>query len=195
METLEQHLASRHFDTKLHTAWLNNAERCATFPLWNLSGQLVGYQRYRPDADKLANNAIEGRYFTRVKEGRVGVWGLESWQLSNILYITEGIFDAAVITSQRVSAIAVLSCDLSQATRRWLWMVRKQRPVIVVCDGDASGLKLAKYGHTYVQCPPGHDLGSMDQQDANRLLIDSALTLYKQSPILFGKHEEIHNGF
>lgn len=173
MRTLTEHLADRHYDMNTHSAWLNDAERSVAFPLWNLSGQLVGYQRYRPDADKRKkNDPREGRYFTRIKEGKVGVWGLESWSFTNTMFVTEGVFDAARLTSKHVSAIAVLSCDLAQTTKSWLYVVRQLRPVVVVCDGDDSGLKLAKYGHRFYQMQKDVDLGSALQEDVDKLLED-----------------------
>jgi hypothetical protein len=35
--TVLQHLRSRHFDTELHTAWIDENEGVSAFPLWNLS--------------------------------------------------------------------------------------------------------------------------------------------------------------
>jgi hypothetical protein len=33
-------LKTRHMDLSLHTAWIDEVVGVATFPLWNLSGQL-----------------------------------------------------------------------------------------------------------------------------------------------------------
>lgn len=172
MENLREHLASRHLDMNVHQFWtleLPN-ERCVVFPLWNLSGQLVGYQRYRPDKDKVKDNdPREGRYFTRVKDGRVGVWGLESWNFSNTLYLTEGVFDAARLTEKGQSAIAVLSCDPPQSTRRWLSVVRRMRPVVAVCDNDEAGRKLTKFGHVSYTVQEG-DLGDASDETVNSVI-------------------------
>ncbi len=46
------HLHSRDLDTHLHTVWMSEIEGTAVFPLWNLSGQMLGYQQYRPTAFK-----------------------------------------------------------------------------------------------------------------------------------------------
>ena len=98
-DSVALHLHSRYFSMNLHRAWLD--EGVATFPLWNLSGQLVGYQQYRPFADKKAkNDPREGRYFTRLSRDRVGVWGLESWQFSDVLFLCEGVFDACKVTAR-----------------------------------------------------------------------------------------------
>lgn len=166
--TVLQHLHSRYFDTKLHTHWVDEDEGVATFPLWNLSGQLVGYQQYRPSANKQKDNHPKmSRYFTYRKNKVVGVWGLESWKLSNVLFVTEGTFDACRLTHLGYSAIATLSNDVDDSLKRWLWTVRKFRPIVTVCDNDAAGRRLAKYGHTSHVVESG-DLGdASDEYVAN----------------------------
>jgi hypothetical protein len=145
----------------VHSYWTNDDEVSVTFPIWNLSGQLVGYQRYRPLADKTRkNDPREGRYFTRIGRDRVGVWGMESWKFSETLFVTEGVFDACRLTSIGYSAIAILSYQVNPTTYSWLRMVRGYRPVVAVCDGDTSGHKMRNYGHTYHTCPTGSDLGN-----------------------------------
>lgn len=159
------HLLSRHLDMNLHTVWVSEELRCATFPIWNLSGQLLGYQRYRPDGTKdLNNDPREGRYFTRLVNNSVGVWGLESWSLSNTLFLTEGIFDAARLTARGYSAIATFSNDVSFTTAKWLWTVRKSRMVVAVCDNDAAGRKLAKFGHQHHVVTGAKDLGDASDE-------------------------------
>lgn len=158
--TVLAHLHSRHMNTQLHRVWINDIEGYASFAIWNLSGQLIGYQRYRPEGSKDKNNdPREGRYFTRIKDKKVGVWGLESWSLSNTLFVTEGIFDACRITKLGYSAIAVFGNDLSDSTKRWLWAVRQFRTVIAVCDNDAPGKRLARYSHISHVVEDYKDLG------------------------------------
>lgn len=143
------HLNSRRLDTNLHKVWVDEANKLATFPLWNLSGQLVGYQQYRPDGIKeRKNNPREGRYFTRIKEARVGIWGLESFNLSPTLFICEGIFDAAAISSLGYAALATLSNDLASSTANWFRVIKSSRRIVAICDADAGGRRLAKYGST-----------------------------------------------
>lgn len=156
--SLIAHLRDRHLDTSVHTVWLGH--NVITFPIWNISGQLVGYQQYNPTASKLAkNNPREGRYFTRLPSGVVGVWGLESWSFSKTIFICEGIFDAAKITWLGYSAIAVLSYKVNPTTTSWLNILMQSRDTVAVCDNDASGIKLAKYGNRSVVVNPYHDLG------------------------------------
>jgi hypothetical protein len=152
------HLASRLCPVDVCHVWLS--EDTATFPLWNLSRQLVGYQQYRPGVPKEAkNDPREGRYFTRLERDRVGVWGLESWKYSDTLFLCEGIFDACKITWLGYSAIAVFSTEVNPTTANWLSVVRQHRRVVAMCDSDPVGLRLAKYAHEHVHVKPWHDVG------------------------------------
>jgi 5S rRNA maturation endonuclease (ribonuclease M5) len=80
--------------------------------------------------------------------GLVGVWGLESYYLSDTLFITEGVFDAARISYFGYAAVATLSNDIGASTANWLSTVRSSRLVVAICDNDAGGRRLAKYGYT-----------------------------------------------
>ena len=185
MTTTLQHVKDRHVDTDLHTVWVDEEDRTATFPLWNLSGQFVGYQRYRPDADKQQKNAVEGRYYTYRGQKlvpkhcqTVAVWGLESWYLSRTLFVFEGIFDAARVTELGYSALALLSNDPNTDTRNWLRCVRQNRPVVSVCDPGKAGVKMATVGHRShtmnVPDAPDADLGDADPAYVRQLLKDYA---------------------
>lgn len=166
---LHNHLRAREFNTCMHAAWVDQDERCITFPLWNLSGQMVGYQRYRPEAHKgKKNDPREGRYFTKVKDGRVGVWGLESWALTpGHLFITEGIFDAARLTMRGYSAVAILSHRPNPSTVRWLRC--QGRVLTAVCDDDPAGAKMGFLADRAVTTPGG-DLGDMTSEWVENLL-------------------------
>jgi hypothetical protein len=187
MTTMLQHMQDRHVDLDLHTVWLDEAERVATYPLWNLSGQLSGYQSYRPDADKVQKNNETGRYYTyrgkkvapdrleRPNKNRaVSVACMESWYLTNTLFVTEGYFDAVRFTELGVSAVALLSNDPSVDLQNWLYFVRQERLVVSVCDPGKAGLKLAKVGHHahVVNLPndPDGDLGDASHEYVMQLV-------------------------
>jgi hypothetical protein len=172
--TVLQNLLSRYFDMNLHTAWVDEDEGVATFPLWNLSGQLVGYQQYRPSAGKQKDNHPKmSRYFTYRKNKVVGVWGLESWNLSNTLFVTEGTFDACRLTARGCSAVAMLANDLDTSTKEWLYTVRASRFVVAVCDNDAAGRRLARYGHVAHVVENG-DLGDATDEYVAKLVKEYA---------------------
>jgi len=167
--TLEQHLRSRHLDLELHCPVLDEAEMTATFWLWNLSGQLVGYQQYKPLKNKEKNNhPKECRYFTFRKAPTVAVWGVESLDLTpNLVFVTEGVFDAARLTERGVSALAVLSNNPGTDVKNWLSMLNRR--VVCVCDNDAAGRKLAALGHEAVFCQD-KDLGDSDDEFVDALV-------------------------
>lgn len=165
------HLHSRYLDTALHRVWVDEASKVATFPLWNLSGQLVGYQQYRPGASKeRKNDPRDGRYFTRLKDSKIGVWGLESYHLSDTLFITEGIFDAARISYFGYAALATLSNDIADSTANWVRTVRSSRHIVAVCDDDVAGRRLAKYGSTTHIVSGYKDLGEAPQEYVQQLI-------------------------
>ena len=188
MQDMRTHLLSRHVDLELHRVWYDDTDRVAVFPLWNLSGQFVGYQAYRPEASKVQKNDEKGKYYTYRGEKlfpkhckTVAVWGLESWYLSTTLFVTEGVFDAARLTELGVSAVALLSNDPSKSTRNWLYAVRQQRHVVAVCDPGGAGGKLAKVGHeAHVMNVPG--LPDGDLGDAPDSYVQALLNEYNVFP-------------
>ena len=157
--SVAEHLNSRYLNLNLHTSWLSEENEVVVLPLWNLNGQMVGVQQYRPNGSKEPNNKWYGRYFTRVHTDNVAVWGLESWSLSNTLFVCEGLFDAAKITWLGYSAIAIFTSTPGKSVLNWLKSVKSSRPVVVICDSDNAGLKLAKCGHTHFHMKEYHDVG------------------------------------
>ena len=157
---LVSHLHDRHVDIALHRPVISVEDTVITFFLWNISGQLVGYQQYRPDAPKKQNNPRCGRYFTYKTPGTVAVWGIESLCFSGPVFVCEGIFDAARLTEKCKPALAVLSSNPGSSTRNFLRCLG--RPTIAVCDNDAAGVQLAKHTTASIAVPEG-DLGSATQ--------------------------------
>jgi hypothetical protein len=172
-----QHLKDRHMDLNLHTVWVDVDAGVATFPLWNLSGQMVGYHTYRPGGSKDKKNDPGGRYYTARGEKliprqcqTVAVWGMESWSLSNTLFVTEGIFDACRLTQLGISAVAALANDPDGSMRNWFMMVRRNRPVVAVCDNDPAGRKLAKIASRTVTVDSSKDLGDATEEYVRNLI-------------------------
>lgn len=169
MFDIEKHLQERFMDTSIHECWIDYNENIATFPLWNLSGQLIGYTVYRPLSEKKKCNDAKGRYYTyRIKEF-ISVWGLESWKFSNTLFLTEDIFDACRLTHHGYSAIAVLSNGVNTNTKKWLKIVKNIRPIVVICDNDNSGDGLRKLGH-YSYKTVANDLGDSTEDEVNYII-------------------------
>jgi hypothetical protein len=169
METLVEHLKKRHLDLELHRPVLDLENDVATFYLWNLSGNFCGYQQYRRFGEKKPqNNPKEGKYFTYRKQPTLAVWGVESLHLSpNVVFLTEGVFDACRLTEKGYSALAVLSNNTGKDLSNWLSMLN--RKVVAVCDNDAAGKRLAKFGDVAVFCED-HDLGDSTDEYVTKLL-------------------------
>lgn len=169
MYTVLEHLKDRHVDLNLHRPWVDEDERVAVFYLYNLSGSIIGYQQYRPDADKMKDNhPKEGRYFTYRKQPTLAVWGVESLHLTpHVVFLTEGVFDAARLTERGYSALAVLTDDPTKDLRNWLSMLN--RKVVAVCDNDKAGRRLAKFGDVAV-FTEDKDLGEATDEYVTRLL-------------------------
>jgi hypothetical protein len=165
---LKAHLKSRHLDLDLHRPMLDEDAQVATFYLWNLSGGLVGYQQYRPSGSKKPqNNPKDGKYFTHAKMPTLAVWGVESLHLTpNVVFLTEGVFDAARLTERGYSALAALSNN-PLGLGNWLWCLN--RTVVTVCDNDKAGQALAKFGHKSV-FTNDKDLGDSDDEYVSWLL-------------------------
>ena len=166
---LVEHLKERHCHLALHNPVVDQDEGVVTFYLWNLSGQLVGYQQYRPLAGKeKKNNPKEGRYFTMRKSPTVAVFGVESLNLlPDVVFVTEGVFDACRLTSRGYPAVAVLSNDPSKDVYNWLHSLG--RKVVVVHDNDKAGLRLAKFGDFAVTTGE-KDLGDSTEDEVTNLL-------------------------
>lgn len=164
---MKNHLDSRFLDLSKHRCWYNN--EVAVFPIYSGHGNIIGYQNYRPFGTKERNNDPLGKYFRVTKKDVVSVWGMESWDYSNELYVCEGIFDAARFTFNKKSAIAILSCDIPEYVRKWFMFIRSIRPVIVVCDSDKSSRKMIKLGHDYYVVSDG-DPNSCSENEFQRIL-------------------------
>lgn len=169
--TVEEHLQERHLDVSLHRVWTCDETFTATFPFYNALGQLIGYQTYRPNSDKKKKNDEKGRYYTFFAEGQRGFWGLESWHLSETLFLLEGIFDACRLTARSASAVAVISND-PKHLRSQLRLFRAARRVVAVCDSDENraGAKLAKYAHEAYFVQSGKDLGEASEEEVERIV-------------------------
>ncbi len=168
--SVHSHVLGRGVDPDIHVFWTDEDEGVATFPILTQIGQMVGYQQYRPSAGKeRKNHPRQGRYYTYTSERARGVWGMESWRFSQTLFLTEGIFAAAQMTRQRVSAVALMSNDPKHLSN-WLLCVRMTRPVVAICDHGEAGVRLAKFGHLSHQMPPSFDLDDASEEYVSRLI-------------------------
>lgn len=163
MTSVADHLRDRYMLVSNYHTFIDEEDRTATFLLFNLSGMICGFQRYRPDADKAKNNDPKlSRYYTYKTPGQIAVFGLETFTWSRPLFLTEGIFDCVRLHNLGYSAIAALSND-PKFLAPWLRAI--SRPIYAICDSGNAGKKLAEYAHFSTVCPEGLDLGSMRTSD------------------------------
>lgn len=171
--SMHEHLLSRFFDPSLYSG-VAVTEDTATFPLWNLSGQFVGYQTYNPSQPKkeVGDPKLQ-KYFSWVtkpcasKNAELAVWGLETVHWTDkVLFLTEGVFDAARLHWHGLPAVACLSNNPAHLTG---WLMGLPSRKVACVQGDAAGKKLAKYGHECVMLPEGKDVNDLSEADFKRL--------------------------
>ena len=137
-----RHLISRNLNIELYNG-IMVFDDVVIFPLWNLSGQFCGYQQYRPEADKKQkNDPREGRYYTSIHGGKhnkpLAVWGLETYHYrTDILIITEGIFDANRFHNFNLPAVALLTSSYKHYRN---WLTSTGRKIYKVEDDHGSSL-------------------------------------------------------
>lgn len=142
-----------------------------TFYLWNLSGQLKGFQQYNWKGTKQDHNSVEGKYYTISKSGP-SFYGIEWFNPTlPVTFICEGIFDCISLLNYG-NALAVLTND-PKPLRQQLSLLPGKK--VVVCDNDKAGLKLAKYGDDVILCPLGEDPNSLSLSELKDLLGEYAI--------------------
>jgi len=172
---IESHLKDRGIDVKKTRTIIDKERGDTYFFLYNLSGQMVGYQKYNPDYPKAGQSkAVNPRlvkYFTLVSEDKIGVWGLESLKFTDkYLFVVEGIFDAARIHECGYPAIAVLCNDPDHSTRSWISTLPQTK--IVIFDNDKAGMRLKSAGDYAFSVTIGNDMNDLSIEEAGEFLID-----------------------
>ena len=146
-----EHLKSRHLQLERYSG-IYVSEDVTCFTLWNLSGQMCGYQQYRPNAAKeKKNDPREGRYYTSIhgkkNEKPLAVWGLETLDYRNdLLIVTEGIFDACRFHNYDIPAVALLSSSWKHY-RNWLLSLGR----VIYKAEDENGSSLGPFPN--IPCP------------------------------------------
>ena len=160
-----KHLESRWLDVAKYPN-VTVTEEMVTFPLFNFSNKMVGIQIYNPTQPKkeVGDPRLQ-KYFSYVtkpcasKNAELAVWGLETVHWDDpILFLTEGIFDAARLHYFGLPAVAVLS---NNPTHLSGWLMALPSTKIACVQGDAAGKKLAKFGDLRVMLPEGRDVSDL----------------------------------
>lgn len=173
------HLKHRGIDPDKTQVVIDEKTQDVYFYLFNMSGQMVGFQKYNPNYPKQVKNGIDPRlakYFTWVTdEGngkKIAVWGLETIDMNKdeFFFITEGIFDIARIHEAGYPGIAVLCNDPSESLKNWLYILPQKK--IVIYDNDKAGVKLKKIGDLAFTVPTGKDMNDLTPSEAKSFLQD-----------------------
>ncbi len=171
---LLKHLAVRKIDlNKYSGVWLNKKDNTVTFGLWNLSGALVGFQQYKPLADKkYASNPSNMKYFTIAGKidsySKLLAFGVELLDVKQpVVFVVEGIFDAVPLHNKNINAIATLSNNPKHLKS---WVRSLGYKVVALCEGDEAGQKLANIADESVYLPEGKDPADMSDTWFNNLI-------------------------
>jgi hypothetical protein len=119
------------------------------------NGKLIHWQSRTMLSD------VRPRYLTCYENKNLAIWGLHNlYNHEGPLFITEGIFDAALI-----DGVAILGSDLSEEKLKILDNCRRKK--VIVVDADDNGNKLAhaavKHGWMVTNC--------VDKLDVNKSVI------------------------
>lgn len=176
---LLRHLKNRGVDTEKTKVVIDEESGDTFFFLYNLSGQMVGYQKYNPKYPKKGQSKSEDpkkvKYYNWIgneeHSKKIAVWGLESYSFTDkYLFITEGVFDIARAHEAGYPGIAVLCNDPSPQLRFWLETLPQIK--IVIYDNDKAGEKLIKLGDYAFSVEEGKDLNDLSPEDAKKFLDD-----------------------
>jgi len=139
-ESFEEHLERRRMG--VNAGIVDYFDEVVTFPLWNLSGQMQGFQQYRWDMPKKGNRPYLNKYFTYLPKGSLAVFGLEyvpECYCGDVI-VVEGVWEAVALISTGTVAIAVLGNNPKQLRT---WLNSTTWNVVPYCQPDEAGKKLA----------------------------------------------------
>lgn len=165
---LLEHLEQRGMNPTLYDLHYDEDEGVVYFYLYNFAKELVGYQQYRPDADKKnKNHPKEGKYYTYLKNNKDGFFGLEYENGSNVLFLVEGVFKAAKLHNLGYQAVAVLGND-PKRLKPLLRVLKRKYKLVAVGDNDSAGSKLVNVVGYGGQSPA--DLDEMSDKDVHEFV-------------------------
>lgn len=175
-EDIRKHLEDRGiapYDPK-YPVYMDTKGDIAYFPLFNLSGKFVGYQRYNPKGIKGKESykvdKEQKKYYTYVTRENpekniphIALYGLHTLDKRSYLFIVEGIFDAAKLIKMGEPVVAVLANHPKQLKNFFFAL---QKKIIAIEDRDEAGGKLKSLADKSFTVPePYKDLGDMPQKE------------------------------
>lgn len=128
----------------------------------------MGYQQYRPLADKKAkNHPREGRYFTYLPKDTDGLYGLEQDSGIGTLFVVEGIFKALKLHSLGYNAISPLGAT-PKRLKPYFKILRATRNLVAIGDNDPAGATLIRI--VGKGCTSPRDLDEMTNLEVHELV-------------------------
>ena len=134
MTNIKNHLISRGCPLDCPTLIISEEFGLAYFMLYNLSGQLIGYQKYNPDGTKSGNDILKNKYFT----------------------ITKKCNNASKVHSAGEACIALLGNAASRDIKQWLSLLPVKK--IAILDSDGKSLLRSSSSEFYYTPSPYKDL-------------------------------------
>lgn len=149
MLKMVEHLQSRGLDPYLYPQARTDG-RVVLFPLYDFAERRTGYIKYNPNGHKGGGkNPKDGKYFTYIGEGHVGLFGTESLNNRGPIFLTGGLFKATTLHRLGYAALHVSSIS-PRVLKPQLRLLR--RPFYALGDNDAEGETFVRrYGGTV--CP------------------------------------------
>lgn len=176
---LHKHLQSRGLTNYQQYGMTVTDNQSLYIPLWNLSGQLVGFQTYIPDGERKHSKnlpATDMKYYTsvsklRTKQSNVAMFGLSHiCKHDRVLFVVEGVFDAISIHNCNRNAVAILGVGSAVNRQIFNQLSVIGYKTVAVCDGDEAGSNLQKYTDDYIILPRNTDANDMHQTTLNTIL-------------------------
>jgi DNA primase len=165
-EETYQHLLDRKMRPELYTLGIDAG--VVVFPLRQFNGRQVGYQNYRPFAERNCKNVQEARYFTYLPKGVDGYFGLESLTMLGTVYLVEGVFKAGTLHRLGYPAIALMGSETKRHVEQLFLLRRRQ---VAIGDNDEAGHKFARSLGGLVS---PRDLDEMSDEEIKELLSENS---------------------
>jgi len=170
---LESHLRDRGLMLEMYSdVFVSETDGVATFLLWNLSGQLVGYQVYNPNGTKKEKTNLKNmKYRTQVGGSfHQPVWGLCSIRPeTKVVFLVEGVFDAAKLHATGFAALAIFSSAGSKQLTQFLNLLPYR--LISILDNDDSSKSFSSFSDVILVTPsPYKDVGEMPIEELKNFL-------------------------
>jgi len=171
--SLAQHLRDRGLMLEMYSdVFVSETDGVATFLLWNLSGQLVGYQVYNPNGTKKEKTNLKNmKYRTQVGGSfHQPVWGLCSIRPeTKVVFLVEGVFDAAKLHVAGFAALAIFSSAGSKQLTQFLNLLPYR--LISILDNDDSSKSFSSFSDVVLVTPsPYKDVGEMPIEELKNFL-------------------------